>query len=250
MDPIITGALIGAGSQGLGMLGGSRMSRKQYHRQKKLMGFQKGHQMDLNRHGQELAMDMWNQTNYKAQVEHMKKAGLNPGLMYGSAGQGGSTNAGSGGSAQGGQAPGERVMDMSNLLMGAQIDDLRASAEEKRSKTGINEIEALLSQNDYNWLTDKNLSRQSTQVIKTIAELTGENYEEVLDQIDKRIGELLRFDNDVSETVKHGGITQGGKNAKKGAELGAEVRKKIGAGKMGEIVDEAIKGMLKKTNRS
>jgi hypothetical protein len=107
--------------QGIGMLGGAKMTSKGYHRQKKLMGFQKGHQMDLNRHGQELAMDMWNQTNYGAQVDHMKKAGLNPALMYGSAGQGGSTNAGSGGSAQGGQAPQEKVMDMSNMLVGAEI---------------------------------------------------------------------------------------------------------------------------------
>jgi hypothetical protein len=91
-DSVTGDGIIGAAAQGLGMIGGSGMSRKQYHRQKKLMGFQKGHQMDLNRHGQELAMDMWNQTNYKAQVDHMKKAGLNPALMYGSAGQGGSTN--------------------------------------------------------------------------------------------------------------------------------------------------------------
>jgi hypothetical protein len=27
-------------------------------------------------------MDMWNKTNYGAQVEHMKNAGLNPALMY------------------------------------------------------------------------------------------------------------------------------------------------------------------------
>ncbi len=131
IDPVVQSAMIGAGAQGLGMIGGSGMSRKQYHRQKKLMGFQKEHQMDLNRHGQELAMDMWNQTNYKAQVDHMKKAGLNPGLMYGSAGQGGSTNAGSGGSAQSGQAPQERVMDMSNLMIGKQL-------EEADSRIGLN----------------------------------------------------------------------------------------------------------------
>jgi hypothetical protein len=236
----------GTGSQVLGMLGGIGQANRQYHRQKRLMGFQQQNQMALNQQGHDLQMDMWNKTNYGAQVKHMRDAGLNPALMYGSAGQGGTTGSQGGGSAAGGSAVGEKVMDMQNMLLGAQIDDLRASADEKRSKTGINEIEALLSQNDYDWLTNKNLSRQSTQVIKTIAELTGENYDEVLDQIDKRIGELLKFDNDVSETIKHGGITQGGKNAIKGARLGAEIKKKIGAGKMGEIVDEAIKGILEK----
>jgi hypothetical protein len=128
------------------MLGGAGMSRKQYHRQKKLMGFQKGHQKDLNRHGQELAMDMWNQTNYGAQVDHMKKAGLNPALMYGSAGQGGSTNAGSGGSAQSGQAPQERVMDMSNMLVGAQVENLKKDIDVK-DKT-IDDIQSQIDKRD------------------------------------------------------------------------------------------------------
>ena len=38
-------------------------------------------------------MKMWNDTNYKAQVNHMKEAGLNVGLMYGTGGGGGSTTA-------------------------------------------------------------------------------------------------------------------------------------------------------------
>lgn len=37
----------------------------------------------------EAALDMWNKTNYSAQVAHMKQAGLNPGLIYGMGGSGG-----------------------------------------------------------------------------------------------------------------------------------------------------------------
>lgn len=37
----------------------------------------------------ELALDMWDKTNYAAQIEQMKKAGLNVGLMYGGGGAGG-----------------------------------------------------------------------------------------------------------------------------------------------------------------
>ena len=48
---------------------------------------------------QQLAM--WNETNYGAQVSHLEAAGLNPALMYGAGGGGGSTTAGSG---AGGQA--------------------------------------------------------------------------------------------------------------------------------------------------
>lgn len=43
-------------------------------------------------------LDMWNKTNYEAQKKHMENAGLNPGLMYGMSGGGGSTT----GSASGG----------------------------------------------------------------------------------------------------------------------------------------------------
>ena len=129
------GIPLGVALQGISMLGGLGQGRRQYHRQKKLMGFQKGHQMDLNEHGHQLQMDMWNKTNYKAQLEHMKKAGLNPALMYGSAGQGGQTGSQGGGAAAGGSAVAERVMDLSSMLTEAQIEDLRASAEKKRAES-------------------------------------------------------------------------------------------------------------------
>ena len=42
-------------------------------------------------YSQQLALDMWNATNYESQVEHMKAAGLNPALLYSKGGAGGST---------------------------------------------------------------------------------------------------------------------------------------------------------------
>ena len=74
------GGLAGAG---LSMLGGFIGAGSQHRRQRELMGMQYQNQRLLNQQGHDLQMDMWNKTNYKAQVEHMKKAGLNPGLMYG-----------------------------------------------------------------------------------------------------------------------------------------------------------------------
>ena len=38
-----------------------------------------------------IQMQMWKDTNYAAQVEEMKKAGLSIGLMYGKGGAGGAT---------------------------------------------------------------------------------------------------------------------------------------------------------------
>ena len=123
-----SGVLGGLAGAGLSAILGIGQGRKQYHRNKKLMRFQKQHQMDLSQFGHDLQMDMWNKTNYKAQLEHMRAAGLNPALMYGQAGQGGTTGSQGGGSAQSGSVDQARVMDLSNALIGAQITSLEAKA--------------------------------------------------------------------------------------------------------------------------
>ncbi len=73
--------------------------------QKELMEIQNQNQRGLNQQGADLSYQQWLKTNYGAQTEQMKKAGLNVGLMYGGAGgAGGTTQTGSGGSAGGGSA--------------------------------------------------------------------------------------------------------------------------------------------------
>ena len=49
-------------------------------------------------------MDMWNATNYPAQVEQLNKAGLNPALEYGMKGGGGVTTGSPTTGVQGGAA--------------------------------------------------------------------------------------------------------------------------------------------------
>lgn len=46
-----------------------------------------------NANNVESQVDLWNKTGYEAQVEQMKKAGINPGLLYGKGGGGGQTAA-------------------------------------------------------------------------------------------------------------------------------------------------------------
>ena len=72
----------------------------QNRRNEKMMEQQKRNQMELNEQGFDISKKMWEQTNYGAQVEQMKKAGLSTGLMYGKGGAGGATTSvGGGGSA-------------------------------------------------------------------------------------------------------------------------------------------------------
>jgi hypothetical protein len=117
----------GAGAL-IGMIGGHGQERRNYRNNRNLMELQHQNQMGLNRQGHDLQMDMWNKTNYGAQVEHMKNAGLNPALMYKGAGAGGTTGSQGGGSASMGSSQQGKVMDLQNALLGAQIDGIKAKA--------------------------------------------------------------------------------------------------------------------------
>ena len=81
---------------------------------------QQQRQMELNQQGHDLQMDMWNKTNYGAQIGHMKEAGLNPALMYGMGGGGGATTGSQGGgSAAKGMA--QKQMGIEGLMAASQV---------------------------------------------------------------------------------------------------------------------------------
>lgn len=128
---------LGAGGQLLGMLGGHQAGRRNYRDQRNLMDLQHRNQRDLNQQGHDLQFDMWNKTNYGAQVGHMKDAGLNPALMYKGAGPGGTTGSQGGGSASGGASQMTKAMDMQNMLVGAQINSLNAKANKDNADAGL-----------------------------------------------------------------------------------------------------------------
>lgn len=135
----------------MGIATGAYGATNQQNRQKELMGISYGHQRNLNIQGQQLQMDTWKRTNYPAQIEMMRKAGLNPALMYGMKGGGGTTTGSqTGGQAQAGQAQAFNPMDMSNLmLVGAQIDEIKSRTDLNKAlekKAGGIETEGIAQQ--------------------------------------------------------------------------------------------------------
>jgi hypothetical protein len=147
--PAVAGGLIQGAVQ-------RRRDRRAMDNQKELMGLQQQNQEKLNaqqmqnqqllnQQGSDLQMDMWNKTNYEAQIAQMKAAGLNPALMYGMKGGGGTTTgsqsggSASGGSAAGGNAPAPQQMDIGNLiqaaLASAQIAKLNAETKNLQTTT-------------------------------------------------------------------------------------------------------------------
>lgn len=78
---------------------------------------------------------MWHETNYPAQVEEMKKAGLSVGLMYGKGGGGGVTNSVATSGMAGGVGATSDGMGLLNIAMQkAQIDNMNADTELKRAE--------------------------------------------------------------------------------------------------------------------
>ncbi len=106
-------------SAGVAAIGQSVASKKQFERSKELMDIQMQNQERMNENANARALQMWKDTNYSAQMGELEKAGLNPALIYGKGGAGGSTQgAATAGSASGGHAP-QVGMDIASIVQAA-----------------------------------------------------------------------------------------------------------------------------------
>ena len=97
----ISGLGSSAASTGIGFIGNAlsqafglswspeRAMREQEAYNKRIMALQNLYQQQAAAQSQQYAKDYWDYTNAENQVEHLKNAGLNIGLMYGQSGAGG-----------------------------------------------------------------------------------------------------------------------------------------------------------------
>ena len=93
-------SLIDIGANSLNeALWGDYYRDKEVVQSQRLLDQQVAGQKELQAEQAKHQLSMWNATNYEAQTKHMEAAGLNPALMYGQGG-GGGTTAGSVGSGQ------------------------------------------------------------------------------------------------------------------------------------------------------
>lgn len=129
---------------GIGKWAADQADKRQIKQQQALTDMQFGANkrlMDINYQKQ---LEMWEKTNYGAQKEQMQKAGLNPGLLYGMSGGGGTTTGSGGASVGGGSAPGGggEIMGMGLAaaqmgLLKAQKENIEADTENKTADTGL-----------------------------------------------------------------------------------------------------------------
>lgn len=164
-----TQLLQGAAGGALGIGLGAISNQLQYGMQKKLMKQQLHYNMDMADYNYTKQLDMWNATNYGAQVEHLKKAGLNPGLLYGMGGGGGATVGHQGGQVAAPQATNHAAsatqaagMAMQLGLLKAQKENIEADTANKQADTANKPIQGenikastqgLILSNQYNAAT-------------------------------------------------------------------------------------------------
>ena len=127
---------------GLGLLLEGHNDRRQLTQQGKLNELSVKSQKELLEAQRQKELQMWQDTNYSAQIEQMKKAGVNPALLYGQSGGGGTTTGGSGQGINNTGAPtgGGEILAMQG--MGLQSQMIQANIELAKSQANLNNVKA------------------------------------------------------------------------------------------------------------
>ena len=187
----------------IGLAGGAIAAKRQFKNEKELMGLQAKYNREAATYSQQLQKEMWDYTNYENQVKHLKAAGLNPALLYGMSGGGGST-AGSA-SAAGVGNPGTQAVGMgleaaqifSNIrLTNAEASKAEAEAE-KTSGVDTEFTKAQTSLANFNATLADKKGKLTDEQLETQKQLTSKYTQEV---------RLLMTQADVAEETKENEI--------------------------------------------
>lgn len=171
----VTGAIGNELGYAIGNLTGSNQRRadEQYKQQERLTGMQAAYQSDLMKESYGLQKGMWDATNYEAQVEHAKNAGLNPAMLYAKGGAGGST--GSGGASVGGASASDessrQAAQTQQSGMGLQLEMMKSQIEVNKSIAAKNTAEASYTGGAQTELAEAQIGELSAK-IDNIANLT------------------------------------------------------------------------------
>lgn len=241
---ILTGGIVNGI---MGLFGGSnRAEQRQYQHEKELMGLQYDYNMKAAAQGQEYAKEM-NQINFeqqnqmfekqaewnsaKSQKERLQEAGLNPALMYGIGGEGGSSVSSGGGA--GAQVQGVNNAGTQAVMMGLQAKSIesqialnnaqaskinaetekteketeKTSAETESVWSGIELLKARTSSEE----AKIKLTNMQTELTEAMREESWANWEKaragvaeisrIMEKLDKEI-EGMGLDNDIKNQSK------------------------------------------------
>lgn len=140
-----TGAATNLLGTGMGLLLEGHNDRRQVRQQERLQELQMKGSKEMTDYNMAKQLEMWKATSYGAQVEQMNKAGINPALLYGMSGAGGTTTGNANGQVTGAEAPkgGREVLDAMGISMqAAQLSLLKAQRENIQADTNKKNTEA------------------------------------------------------------------------------------------------------------
>lgn len=155
--------------------------KKQINQQKKLMDMQMQGAKEMAQINKDNQMDIWNKTNYGAQMEHLKNAGLNPALLYGKGGVGGATTGGNtvamptGGTAASvdPNARTRNIMDASMMLANKALIE---------SQTKKNEAEAAAISGIKTEEGKQNITESGQRIKESEARVTSQEFQNKMNQ--------------------------------------------------------------------
>lgn len=197
----------------------------QLEQQGKLNKQQREEQEKLNKYNQGLALDTWEKTGYGAQRKQIEDAGLNVGLMYGSAGGGGTTQGGQGGSVSGGTANAENLAKGMDIKSAIEASLMQSQKKNIDADTRNKEIDANKKEG-----VDTEKTGAETANIKT--ETRNKEIENEIKQYERDIAKIKADTEDLTKEEQRAQIT------KLNDKLTAEARKLV----VEADVAEATKG--------
>lgn len=180
---------------GIGMGIAGWQDRRQLRQQRKLQNLQLEGMRSSTDYQAQKEYEMWLKTNYGPQMEQLKKAGLNPALMYGMGGAGGATMGGSGAAPAGGHAPtgGGEIMGMMELgnqvaqrkLIEAQTENVKAqTAKTSGVDTEKTQVETKsLAQGIENQKAAEQLTQTQNRIAKIDEWIKGKSAEDAVEII-------------------------------------------------------------------
>lgn len=205
----ITGGLGGL----MGMAFQGEQNQNQINQQQALTNIQEQANEKLSAFNFNQQFDLWNKTNYPAQVEQLNKAGLNPALLYAKGGPGGTTGAPSGGAGMGIAPSGNPVQQMmQNTIAGqeaaADIKLKNAQAENIAAKTPqeaglMNVTIESISQGINNQKAQEALTDAQAQTAKLANSIQGETIDDQIATIRATSGAIQ---NEMQRTVRQNNL--------------------------------------------
>lgn len=161
------GAIMGIGGALMGALNANSASDQSWQRTHQLMEIQ----AELNRKNAKFntaqAKEMWNYTNFENQMDHIKEAGLSPGLIYGMGGQGGSTQGA-------GTANGVGLPQDQSVGMGLRAQEIGIEMANTLSQIKLNESQASKNEAEANKIKGVDTEAQQATIDNLIAQTSNE----------------------------------------------------------------------------